>query len=695
MKYSIIALLGNPNVGKTSLFNKLTKMSQKVGNYPGSTVEKRTGRLRTKTKNYKIIDLPGTYTLFPDSLDEEIVFNTLGNKRDIDYPDTVIVVSEPTNLQRSIVLYQQARELGVPAVFVINMIDGLERKGISINIPALEQYLKTRVYQTDARTGKGIDKLVVGLDDKPPVYFSDYDIKTKYSEALQDVKRIFPLETEYRSWQFLSQKAVPFLSEEKQHLLQNIREKYGINYIDLQKEESILRNRKIEEKLSSIVRSSENKTLSNTNQIDKILLHPFWGYLIFFSFLLMIFQAVYFWAEPLMEQIENIFAKSTSYLSNRLPEGPLGGLLTDGVITGIGGIVVFIPQIVILFLFISLMEETGYMSRVVFLMDRWLRPFGLNGKSVIPLVSGAACAVPAIMSARNIENSKERLITMLVTPFMTCSARLPIYIVLIGLVIPNNKVFGLNVQGLTLFAMYILGITAALLAAWVLKLVIKTKFSSFLIFELPTYKTPDWKNVIYNVWDKSSGFIIGAGRIILAMSVILWVLGSFGPGKNFENAEEIVVQQYPSANEKELEERATALKLENSYLGILGRSIEPVIEPLGYDWKIGIGLIASFAAREVFVSTMATIYALGQTEDEVITIQQQMRAEINRNTGKPAYNFASGISLLLFYAFAMQCMSTIAIMWKETGSWKWTIIQTVGMTVIAYAAAFIAYQLLK
>lgn len=694
MKNTIIALLGNPNVGKTSLFNNVTKMNQKVGNYPGITVEKRVGYVEKNNKTYKIIDLPGTYTLFPDSLDEEIVFNTLANKQDPDHPDLVVVVSEPSNINRSIILYQQARELGLPAIFVINMIDESEAKGIHIDFNALEKQLMTKVIKTNARSGKGIPQLIESFEYSLGFYHNGFSPDRKYTSIMEELRKLFPNDTEYRSWQYIAQKRVNFLPAGQQQSLIDLKSKYNIRPADLQKEESIARNRNIDNLLKSVIHTTENKKLNSTYSIDKILLNPFWGYVIFFSLLIVIFQAVYFWAEPLMDLIDESFAKFTSYLSNTLPEGPISGLLVDGIISGIGGIVIFIPQIVILFLFISLMEETGYMSRVVFLMDRWLKPFGLNGKSVIPLVSGAACAVPAIMSARNIENNKERLITMLVTPFMTCSARLPIYIVLIGLVIPNNTLWGLNVQGLVLFGMYILGILAALGSAWILKLIIKTKFSSFLIFELPTYKVPHWRNVMHNVWDKSSGFIIDAGRIILAMSVLLWVLGSFGPGKNFNNADEIIHAKYPNASEEEIENHIISHKLENSYLGILGNTIEPVIKPLGYDWKMGIGLIASFAAREVFVSTMATIYALGETEDEV-TIQEQMRKEINRNTGMPAYNFASGISLLLFYAFAMQCMSTIAIMKKETGSWKWTLIQTGFMTALAYIAAFVAYQLLK
>ncbi len=700
MNYPIIALLGNPNVGKTSLFNRLTKLNQKVGNYPGITVEKREGKLIHADQTYRIIDLPGTYTLYPNSLDEQVVFNTLGDKKNADYPDLVVVVADPAHLKRSIILYQQAREIGLPAIFVVNMIDEIKSKGLEIDFDKLEKLLKTRIFKTNARTGEGITELIQNLHERPALYIGKFSVPQEYAEPLEEAKKLFPLETEYNTWQFLAQDYISFLSEEVNQGLAAIRAKYTLNVQELQKKESILRNQLIQKDEEAIVPVQHKQEKSVSHKIDRILLHPIFGYLIFFSLLFFIFQAIYTWSGPFMDSIDEAFGSLVGYLNETLPEGPLVGLLTDGIIAGIGGIVIFIPQIVILFLFISLMEEMGYMSRVVFLMDRWLKPFGLNGKSVIPLMSGVACAVPAVMAARNIENSKERLVTMLVTPFMTCSARLPIYIVLIGLVIPDTTFLGMGLQGITLFALYILGIVAALGSAWLLNKIIKNKHKSFLIFELPTYKLPDWKNVLLNVWDKTSGFVFGAGKIILSISVILWVLGSFGPGEKFHNAEEIVAAENPTFSEEELAKEVAAHKVEYSYLGYIGMAIEPVVKPLGYDWKMGIGLISSFAAREVFVGTMATVYSLGddvdiEDDEGQATILSRMKSEINRNTGLPAYNFASGISLLLFYAFAMQCMSTIAIVKKETGSWKWTLIQTGFMTGLAYIAALVAYQLLK
>ncbi|WP_099367631.1 ferrous iron transport protein B [Sphingobacterium sp. 1.A.4] len=700
MKNPNIVLLGNPNVGKTSLFNRLTKLNQKVGNYPGITVEKREGTLKAHNKTYHIIDLPGTYTLFPNSLDEEIVFQILSDKNNPYHPDLTLVVAEPATIKRSIILYQQARELGIPAIFVINMMDEIESKGMQIDIQKLEVYLKTKVYKTNARTGKGIDELVAAFPQSPVTYFGNFQIPATYSAALDEAKRIFPLATEYLTWQYLAQERISSLTTEQQKALEEIRTKHQLNIHEMQKLESQIRHDAITEDLKPIIQKAENKKLNNTSKIDRILLHPILGYIIFFGLLFVIFQAIFAWSGPLMDWIDGLFADITEKLDAALPDGPLASLFIYGIVAGVGGIVIFLPQIVILFLFLSLMEESGYMSRVVFLMDRWLKPFGLNGKSVIPLMSGAACAIPAVMSARNIENPKERLLTMLVTPFMTCSARLPIYIVIIGLVIPETSVLGFNLQGMVLFAMYLLGIIGALGSAWILNKVIKSVRSSYLIFELPTYKAPDWKNVLTNVWDKASGFLWDAGKIILMISIVLWVLGNFGPNDKFYKADEYVTAMKPNLEEEQFDKEVASYKLEHSFLGYLGMGIEPFVRPLGYDWKMGIGLISSFAAREVFVGTMAVVYSLGDEVDieddgQKRSLLDKMRSEINANTGKPAYNMASGISLLLFYAFAMQCMATIGVVRKETGSWKWTLIQTLFMTGLAYVAALIAYQLLK
>jgi ferrous iron transport protein B len=397
-----------------------------------------------------------------------------------------------------------------------------------------------------------------------------------------------------------------------------------------------------------------------------------------------------------MDTIDSTFASLSAMADEHLPAGVLTNLISQGIIPGIGGILIFIPQIAFLFLFISILEESGYMSRVVFLMDKIMRKFGLSGKSVVPLISGTACAIPAIMATRNIENWKERLITILVTPFTTCSARLPVYAIIIGLVIPDERLFGiLNMQGLTLMFLYLLGFGSAIFSAYLLNKVLQVKGKSYFVVEMPNYKLPLFKNVAINVIEKTKSFVFGAGKIILAISIVLWFLASNGPGTNFENAEEIITKNnsIPSnhIDSLSLENQINAYKLENSYIGIVGKTIEPAIQPLGYDWKIGIAVISSFAAREVFVGTLATIYSVGGSANEN-TINNKMKAEINPVTREKVFNFASGISLLLFYAFAMQCASTLAITKKETNSWKWPIAQLLLMSSLAYLVAFIAFQ---
>lgn len=699
MNHYKIALVGNPNVGKTSLFNKLTNLRQKVGNYPGVTVEKREGNVERNGNKFSIIDLPGTYSIYPSSLDEEVVFKILGDKSNKLYPDLTVVVGEPSNLKRSISLYLQVRELGVPSIFVINMKDEIESKGLIINLEELERFLHTKIYLTNARTSEGLDELVDALVKTTKDYHTKFEVPQEYLSAIDKIKENFNLNSDYIAWQYLSQKYIPFLNEEGQEKLDGIKNELKIVPKRLQVKETLDRNKILDKELEKVVSYEFKGKETLTDKIDKTLIHPIFGYVIFLGILLLIFQAVYAWSAPLMGMVEDLFGWIDEEAISIIPPGPINDIVGGAIVPGIEGIAVFVPQIAILFLFISIMEETGYMSRVVYLMDRWLKPFGLSGKSVVPLISGVACAVPAIMSARNIENYKERLLTILVTPFMTCSARLPIYIVLISLVIPDKTILGLSYQALALFVMYLLGVLGALGSAIVLNLIIKSKHKSFLILEMPTYKLPDWKNVFLNVWEKTLGFLIDAGKIIFAISIILWVLGSFGPGEKFKNAEEIVTAHHPKMNEEDLENEIASYKLENSYLGNLGMIIEPIVEPMGYDWKMGIGLISSFAAREVFVGTMSTVYSLGEVDvednKEKDRLLQRMQLEVNQNTGQPAYNLATGVSLLLFYAFAMQCMSTIAIVKKETNSWKWTLIQTGFMTGLAYLVAFIAYHILK
>jgi len=693
-----VALIGNPNTGKTSLFNQLTGLNQQVGNYPGITVERKVGSCSLPNNNKAVIlDLPGTYSLNANSLDENLVIELLLNKNDQDYPDVAIVVTEVENLKRNLLLFTQIKDLEIPTILVINMADQMERKGISLDIPKLEAVLKTKIALISSRKATGISELkdlIVNFKQlSTEACLNASEIDKDYFESL---RRIYPNQQQYKLWLVISQD-VNFGSINKAVLQNNSFSKPDSELKRLQHKETVKRYQFINDLLKVAKKVDVSKARDLRSRLDKILTHKIWGYVIFFGVLLLIFQSVFDWSSLPMDFIDEQFASFSSWTAENLPPGKLTDLIAQGIIPGIGGVVIFIPQIAFLFLFISLLEESGYMSRVVFLMDKGMRRYGLSGKSVVPLISGTACAIPAIMATRNIENWKERLITILVTPFTTCSARIPVYTILISIIIPDQRVLGfLNLQGLTLMLLYALGFLMAIVSAMILNKILQFKSKSFFVVEMPNYKIPYYKNVGLNVLEKTKAFVFGAGKIIVSLSIVLWFLASYGPTADFKNAETIIRTEAKNAlTTDELEDKIASYKLENSYIGIIGKSIEPAIAPLGYDWKIGIGIVASFAAREVFVGTMATIYSVGSHEEEVNTIKERMRAEVHPVTGKPIYNFASGISLLLFYAFAMQCMSTLAIVKKETNSWKWPVIQLFVMSGFAYLVALMAFQALK
>ena len=689
-----IALLGNPNTGKTSLFNSLTGLSQKVGNYPGITVEKKEGicMLNRTTKGH-IIDLPGTYSLNVSSIDESVVIELLLNKNGKDFPDVSVVVTDVENLKRNLLLFTQVKDLGIPTLLVINMADQMKRKGISLDIPVLEKALDTKIALISTRDNKGLDvfKETI-LNYRKFSTAPSISLETIDKEYFQNLGKAFPNQSIYKLWLVVTQD-VNFMKIDRKRVSDTTDFKtMSPSYLKrLQQKEIIKRYQLINNVLKQGLKVDRESATDLRSRFDRVLIHKFWGYIIFFIILATIFQSIFDWSSIPMDFIDSTFANLSETLKNKLPQGVFTNLLTEGIIPGLGGIVIFIPQIAFLFLFISILEETGYMSRVVFLMDRGLRKFGLSGKSVIPLISGTACAIPAVMATRNIENWKERLITILVTPFTTCSARLPVYAILISLVIPEGSFFGLNYKGLMLMSLYLIGFGMALFSAWILSKTLSINSKSYFVVELPNYKIPLLKNVGITVWEKTRTFVTEAGKIILAISILLWILASYGPGKNFNEADQIVFQNYPELTQKEMEIKVNSYKLENSYIGILGKTIEPLISPLGYDWKIGIALISSFAAREVFVGTLATIYSVENDVDD--TIKNKMASEVKAN-GEPLFNLASGISLMLFYAFAMQCMSTLAIVKKETNSWKWPTIQLFGMTILAYVVALSTYQFL-
>lgn len=695
-----VALIGNPNVGKTSVFNQLTGLNQQVGNYPGITVEKKQGVSKlSDTVKAKIIDLPGTYSLNASSIDENVVIELLLNKKDEDFPDVAVVVTEVENLKRNLLLFTQIKDLEIPTILVINMADRMTLKGIEFDIPILERELNTKIALVSSRKKTGISDLkslilnYKSLSTEPCLNASVID-----PDYFNNLRRAFPNQLLYKLWLVITQD-VNFLNLERNEIKSSFTKSHS-DLKRLQQKETIKRYQFINDTLKIGQKIDASKATDLRAKLDSILTHKVFGYIIFFGILMIIFQSIFDWSTIPMEFIDETFTSLSSYTKNHLPAGEFTNLLSEGIIPGISGIVIFIPQIAFLFLFISILEESGYMSRVVFLMDKIMRRFGLSGKSIVPLISGTACAIPAIMGARNIENWKERLITILVTPFTTCSARLPVYAILISLIIPEERIFGfLSLQGLTLMLLYLIGFGMAVLSATLLNSILKLNCKSYFVIEMPSYKVPMFKNVALNVIEKTKAFVTGAGKIILALSIILWFLGSHGPTKNFKNADIIVLQELAKKNttiEPEiLENKINSYKLEHSYIGIVGKAIEPVIRPLGYDWKIGIAVVSSFAAREVFVGTLATIYNVGNHSDEEVTIKNRMAAEVHPVTGKKIFNFASGISLLLFYAFAMQCMSTIAIVKKETNSWKWPIIQFVFMSGFAYLTALIAYQILK
>ena len=693
-----VALIGNPNTGKTSVFNQLTGLNQQVGNYPGITVEKKVGFCKLSTNiNANVIDLPGTYSLNASSADENVVIELLLNKNDKLFPDVIVLISEVENLKRNLLLFTQIKDLEIPTILVINMIDRMKYKGISLDIPSLETQLKTKIVLVSSRKGTGIEELkkvittYKTLSTEPCLNASSID-----EDYFNTLRKTFPNQSLYKLWLVITQD-VNFVDLNRKALKNDSFTKSDSELKRLQQKETIKRYQFINDTLKVGHKVDSASATDFRSKLDRILTHKFWGYLIFFFILFGIFQSIFEWSKIPMDFIDQSFASLSSLANDNLPPGAFTNLIAQGIIPGIGGILIFIPQITFLFLFISILEESGYMSRVVFLMDKIMRKFGLSGKSVVPLISGTACAIPAIMATRNIENWKERLITILVTPFTTCSARLPVYAIIIGLVIPDKFVFGfLNLQGLTLMLLYLIGFGMAIFSAYILHKVLQLNCKTFFVVEMPNYKLPLLKNVAINVVEKTKAFVFGAGKIILSISIILWFLASNGPSKKFSDAEAILMSKTENVglSKLELKNKIASYKLENSYIGLMGKTIEPLISPLGYDWKIGIAIISSFAAREVFVGTLATIYSVGGSDNEA-TIKNKMAAEVHPETGEKIFNFASGISLLLFYAFAMQCASTLAVTKKETNSWKWPLGQLVFMSTFAYFVALITYQILK
>ncbi len=641
-----VALVGNPNTGKSSIFNMLTGLRQHVGNFPGVTVDIKSGSIQLGETKADLVDLPGTYSIYPRSGDEKVVYESLNATQKGERPDAVMVILDSSNLKRNLLLASQAYDLGHPTLFVLNMTDVAKRRGISVNLEGLKKHFpEAEFVSANARAGIGKSNILETLQNLPK------RSKTGYVPCAP----------------------IDFPGQEKETV-----ERY--------------------KRINTILPDIEQVVTKDqfVSKWDKVFTHPVFGYAIFAGILLVIFQFIFEFSSIPMDLIDGAFGSFSEWTASMMPEGVFTDLLTEGIIPGIGGVVIFIPQIALLFFFISILEETGYLARVVFIMDRLVRPLGLNGKSVVPMMSSIACAIPGVMAARTISDRKERLITILVAPLMSCSARIPVYTLLIALVIPETTVWGVfNAQGLVLFGLYFLGTAMALIVAVILKVLIKTDQKGFLMLELPPYKAPRWGNVGLVVLEKVRLFVWDAGRIILAISILLWALASYGPSERIQLAQNQakMTAQSQGLDAEAADQLVASAKMENSYIGIMGKTIEPVIEPLGYDWKIGISLITSFAAREVFVGSMATIYAVEDDGEQQVPLMQKMKAE-KRSDGTPVYSLATGVSLMVFYAFAMMCMATLAVVKRETKSWKWPLVQLGYMGVLAYFGAFITYQIL-
>ena len=703
-----IALVGNPNSGKSSLFNALTGLHQKVGNFPGVTVDKKTGKMNIGDYPTTLIDLPGTYSFYPKREDEWVAYKVLMGVDSEVKTDVILLIADASNLKRNLLFCSQIIDLKIPVVLALTMNDLAAKKGIKIDITGLQADLGIPVVAVDARKNKGLQELKAALNTiiqtpRAKNVESFIDNKALAPEAINDFKKLYPTYSEYAALHYLMHHEAFPLEEEMQHTIEQIEIDHNFNHTKTQAQEILQRYSRIQEIMKNrVVEPDPTAKKKRSEKLDNIFLHRVGGYAILFSVLFVLFQSVFWMAKFPMDGIEWIFTNVTAYLNAVLPNVWWEDLLVNGLVAGIGGIVIFVPQIMILFGLITLLEDTGYMARISFLSDKLMRKVGLNGKSVMPMISGFACAVPAIMSARNIENKKERLLTIMVTPFMSCSARLPVYTILISLVIDDKLYFGfLSLQGMVMMGLYVMGIVMALLASLVLKLFIKIKEKSYFILELPVYRAPRWKNVGTTMIQKAMIFVRDAGKVIIIISLLLWFLSSYGPSAQMKLVEEKYAQQTSNADggskmneleQKQFDREYNTEKLENSYAGIMGKKIEPLIAPLGFDWKIGIALITSFAAREVFVGTMATLYSVEESDNS--SLRDKLKAAV-RPDGTKVYSFAAALSLMIFYVLAMQCMSTLAVVKRETQSWKWPTIQFFMMTGLAYFMSWAVYVLAK
>lgn len=707
-----VALIGNPNTGKSTVFNALAGMNARTGNYPGVTVEKKVGRTRWGNQPVELIDLPGTYSLSPRSPDEAVAVNVLlGNQEDVGKLDAVVCVADACRLERNLYLVSQLLEMEVPVVLTLNMWDSAQRRGVDLDIDGLSARLGIPVIRTSANKRRGLDELRSAVRDavsRPvpkgarPLASAFYDaaehLGQRIAEATGSSRRAFEVER--------------ILLDEGGTLEQQLLAKHpelGTVIVDARaalqqaghldpSAEPAARFEWSRNLLTDVTRTAgRDRTL--TERLDAVLLHKLFGPLAFVAVMFLVFQTLYTWAGPLMDLCENGQALLSGLIESNMAPGPFRSLMIDGVIAGVGGVLIFLPQIALLFLFISILEDCGYMSRAAFLVDRLMAVFGLNGKSFLPLMSSFACAVPGVMATRVIENRRDRLVTILIAPLMSCSARLPVYLLLIGAFVPATAYWGgwVSLRGIVLLAMTALGAVVAIPVALILKTLLKKTDPSPFVLELPDYKVPSLRVVVSRVWDRSKAFFIRAGTLIFASSILIWAAASF-PGDRSRLYELQKKIEDPATTEVELPLLRDEYNLENgrlvegSALGRLGKAIEPAVRPLGWDWKIGVGAIASFPAREVIIATLGTIYSLGGDVDEEDTGLVSAMRNSKWPDGRPVYNLPVALSIMVFFALCAQCVSTLAIIRRETNSWFWPIVSFTYMTVLAYVGAFITYQ---
>lgn len=708
-----IALVGNPNSGKSTVFNQLTGLRQKTGNFPGVTVEIKEGRARFPSGlEAVLVDLPGTYSLYPTSSDEKIVAAVLTNPHDEFFPDALVYVADVTHLEKHLLLFTQLLDLGLPIVLALNMSDTATELGLTVNASALAEAFRVPVVPISGRKGENIQKLLHEIENlvknraeksASPSFYCFRNLEKQVADA---VRLNLSIENPYRALLTAHHHAwLPFLKKTERETLAAILQTKDFQSLRAQVDETLNRYDRFTPVVRNTIQQAAATPGTLTDRVDAVLTHRWLGPLIFFGVMLLVFMLIFFGYDITGGWVENGIGAVIDFIGAGLSGNWFANLLTQGVLPGLQGVLVFVPQIALLFLLITILEEVGYMARAVFIFDKTMRRFGMNGRSIVALIGGGACAVPAIMGTRTISNWKERMITMVATPFISCSARIPVYLVLIPVALPSSSWW---TKALVFGGMYFFGLFAALGSAYIFKKILRTSDPSYLALELPVYRMPHWKNVWLTVWEKVKAFISGAGRIIVYISVALWVLGNTGPSGALEHAENQARATATSeTSQKSLDDLVAAKRLEASFAGIVGKAIEPAILPLGYDWKIGIALLSSFAAREVFNGTMYTIYSLesvGKIEEEEASSQRpferygRLRKQMTEDTfddGRRVYTLATGVSLLIFYALAMQCMSTLAVVRRETGSWKWPVFLFLFMGTLAYLFAWLAYSFLS